>query len=203
MQVCPDAIQDISAWFILMCLIGPGFVCSHLDTGAVTSEHQALWCAHRRANPAQREDARAWKEGGLSRALSCNYEKREGSLSSEAESSRCEFPFLNEQPLQREHVFKVKFNSISLWQTDHLKPNLKPGFSWFQPVAAFPSPLWCFLSQQLDGNVIRCRVNSCELHLCDFGLVSRLRRSFKTALTRNSSETRACFPYVPRPQPSA
>lgn len=151
-----------------------------------------------RANPAQHEGARVWKEGGLSRALSCNYANRKGSSSSEAESSRCEFPFLNEQPLQREHMFKVKFNSISLWETDHLKPNVKPGFSWFQPVGPFPSPLWCFLSQQLDGNVIRRRVNSCELHLCDFGL----RQSFKTALTRNSSETRACFPYVPHPQPS-
>lgn len=178
MQVCPDAIQDISAWFILMCLIGPGFVCSHLDTSAVTGEHQALRCAYRRANPAQREGAHVWKDGGLSRAPSCNYEKRKGSSSSEAESSRCEFPFLNEQPLQREHMSKVKFNSISLWETDRLKPNVKPGFSWFQPGGHFPSPLWCFLSQQPDGNVIRRRVNSCELHPCDFGLVSRLRQSF-------------------------
>lgn len=72
MQICPDAIQDIS---VLMCLIGPGFVCSHLDTRAVTGEHQALRCAHRRANPAQREGARVWKESGLSRAPLCNYEK--------------------------------------------------------------------------------------------------------------------------------
>lgn len=62
MQVCPDAIQDISAWFILMCVIGPAFVCSHVDTRAVTGEHQALRCAHRRGNPAQRDGARVWKE---------------------------------------------------------------------------------------------------------------------------------------------
>lgn len=91
-------------------------------------------------------------------------------------------------------MFKVKFNSISLWETNRLKPNVKPGFSWFQPVGPFPSPLWCFLSQQLDGNVIRRRVNSCEVHLCNFGLVSRLCQSLKTALTRNSSGNPSVLP---------